>query len=188
MLGIEYARIREASPRRRATFSSGRYAARKALAQWGVQPEAIGWSPEGQPIGPSGWSISIAHTDEICLAASASRTRVLALGADIEHRDEVTEELADVIALTPERAAFLSLGIGLGELFAIKEASFKALSPSLPVLEDFSKLRLAPERHGDRLLVTVDVDGMSPSQLPPLNVALASPPLWTACICYAIDG
>lgn len=187
LLGIEQVRAQKLPARRRATFSSGRYAIRRALASCGAPQSAIGWCPEGRPLGPCGWSVSIAHTDEVCFAVCADAALFPILGADIERTDEVTEDLSDVITRPAERAAFRNMGIGLGDLFVLKEASFKALSTRLPPIEGFSSLRLAPELRGMNLRLVVDVDQIGTSRLPPLRAGLVSSTPWTACVCYADD-
>jgi enterobactin synthetase component D len=133
------ATLASAVPRRRATFAGGRLAMQAALERAGYPAPApwVARAASGAPVMPTGWVGSIAHTDEICVAAAAPDTVVGAIGVDCEAvmTDAVARSVwAQVAPELPEvderlSASPLSFAQRLTLAFAAKESLFKALHP-----------------------------------------------------------
>ena len=122
----EAARLGPMAARRRATFSSGRVAARAALAAAGCPEQAIG-DREGAPEPPAGWLLSISHTDEVAVAVACRTDAFAGLGVDVEQVARMDPRFARYIVRASDR---LPPGAGPRELtcaFALREAVFKAL-------------------------------------------------------------
>jgi 4'-phosphopantetheinyl transferase EntD len=134
-------------PKRRADFTAGRVAARRALALAGLtRPPALMVGPRGQPLWPAGWVGSIAHTLDVAVAVVARSTEVEAVGVDVEAREAPGPEVARHIA-TAQELDWLQLGLPgwrtrLGLLFSAKESLYKALFPSLGLDLDFLDVEL----------------------------------------------
>ncbi len=127
---IETARQQGMAPRRRATFSSGRVAAREALAAAGCAPEPIG-DLDGAPIPPEGWRLSISHTDAIAVAIACRHDAAEGVGVDIEQIARMDMAYRRYVVRAgdqcPEEVGPADLTRG----FALREAVFKALGPAL---------------------------------------------------------
>jgi 4'-phosphopantetheinyl transferase EntD len=114
--------------KRLATFSTGRCVARRALARVGLRRAHIGKDPFGAPTVQRGWLLSIAHTDEVAIAVAGRTRDYRYLGCDVEVRSRVTEDLIGAISSNDELQSWQEHGFGFAELFAAKEAAYKALS------------------------------------------------------------
>lgn len=136
------ARIRASAPRRQASFTAGRLAAREALRRAGlVDAQAPGMGADGLPIWPVGWLGSISHSGSVAAAIAAPVGAARLLGLDVERL--VTPEAASRLALDvmPELSPGQS-GLPLQEqvtrVFSAKEALFKALYPITRQMRGFS--------------------------------------------------
>ena len=122
----EAARLGPMAPRRRATFSSGRVAARAALAAAGCPQSAIR-EREGAPDPPRGWLVSISHTDDVAVAVACRSSAFAGIGIDVEAVARMDPRFARYVARPNDR---LPDGAGPRELtqaFAVREAIFKSL-------------------------------------------------------------
>lgn len=115
---------------RRAEFAAGRFCARRALAQLGVNQAAIPVGAHRQPVWPTTCVGSITHCAELVAAAAASSSRVCAIGIDAEvHRPlparvgravmgDEEEKAAGIVAAQPIHARTV--------IFSAKESVYKA--------------------------------------------------------------
>ena len=117
------------APRRRATYSSGRVAARNALAAAGCLPAAIG-ERVGAPVPPEGWLLSISHTDEIAVAVACRAGEAAGIGVDIEAVARMDLALRPYVVRAGDRCPADAGVEALTRGFALREAVFKALDPA----------------------------------------------------------
>jgi enterobactin synthetase component D / holo-[acyl-carrier protein] synthase len=119
--------------KRRIEFSTGRHCARRALAMLGHSPQPIRMGPDGAPVWPADVAASLSHSGGLCVVVAAPRRLVAALGCDLESIERVSTTFLPQIAKSDEIArnrkrvpdAWLPAC-----LFSIREAVFKAYSPS----------------------------------------------------------
>jgi 4'-phosphopantetheinyl transferase EntD len=113
----------------------GRAVARAALAELGVEAQAIPSGPRGAPQWPAGIVGSITHCDGYRACALAHRADLVAIGIDAELDTALPEGLIGDIALPEERRALDLLtaeepGTSWDRLlFSAKEAVYKAWFP-----------------------------------------------------------
>ncbi|WP_255435630.1 4'-phosphopantetheinyl transferase [Paracoccus sp. S1E-3] len=136
------ARIRASAPRRRASFTAGRLAARTALRRAGLaEAEAPGMDADGLPVWPAGWRGSISHGGSLAAAIAAPAGTARLIGLDIERlvTPETARRLApDVMPELPPGRSGLSLHHEVTRVFSAKEALFKALYPATRQFRAFS--------------------------------------------------
>ena len=127
----EAALARTFKGRRQVEFVGGR------LAWRALQPQGdpLGVGPRGEPLAPSGLSVSVAHKRDLALAlvgAAADGT----LGVDLEVDDRDRSSIAprvlglaelEEVARLPEGERWASVLLR----FALKEAAYKAIHPHL---------------------------------------------------------
>ncbi|MGH1412296.1 MAG: 4'-phosphopantetheinyl transferase family protein [Pelagimonas sp.] len=120
--------IAKAVPNRRAEFTGGRAAARKAMWSLGIHPAAIPMADNRAPIWPEGITGSITHADEICMAIVSEAGRYAGLGLDLEPDVAMDPDLVaevcsedDLAGVPVEDQAFLPKRV-----FSAKEAVYKA--------------------------------------------------------------
>ena len=129
----EQAAIAGAVPSRRAEFTAGRTAARRALALLGLPPHALPMAPDRAAIWPAGISGSIAHAAGIAVAVARPGAP---LGVDIEDDTGIAPDLWPIICLPAElqRLANDDTARQVKRIFCAKEAVFKAQTPTSRVL------------------------------------------------------
>ena len=123
----EAARLDGMIARRRATFSSGRVAARIALAAAGAPAGPIlqhGQAPEP----PVGWAVSISHTDDWAVAVAARADHADGLGIDIEAVARMEPSYARFVALRNDDLGERPDPATLTRAFALREAVYKAFA------------------------------------------------------------
>lgn len=137
--------------KRRAEFLSGRLCARRALARFGLPPQAIVAGAMREPLWPAGFVGSITHCDGFCGAAVAPATVLRGIGIDAEVNQWLPPELLEQVASAAEREHLRSLPEGpfpqwSSLLFSIKESIFKCWFPITHRWLDFeqAEVRLSP--------------------------------------------
>lgn len=107
-------------------FAAGRRAAAAALAAAGAADRVVPRDPDGRPRFPRGFAGSISHTNRTAVAVVAPDAT--AVGVDIESA-VISPRVARFILRWRERHTLLPPAGGYTprELFAAKEAAFKAL-------------------------------------------------------------
>ncbi len=136
------------APRRRLEFSAGRHLARRALARLGA-PAGVALPRDGDrlPCWPAGFSGSISHCDDLCVAVVTRQEA--GVGIDVERADRAVEEIAPLVCLPRERAWLEGReGFWLVTLFSLKESIYKALFPRLRQPLEFHDLLLLPGEGG----------------------------------------
>src|SRR5262249_52829756 len=115
----------------------------------------------GAPVWPEGVSGSLAHDEHTALAAVARQADYLALGVDIEPAEALPDDLIDMIATAAERSAYGEPFLRSRQLFAAKEAVYKAIYPLDGCFLDFHDIEVnletqtARTSHGRTAMVKV---------------------------------
>ncbi len=104
-------------------FAAGRRAAAAALGAAGSADRVVPREPDGRPRFPPGFAGSIAHTDRLAVAVVVPGAA--AVGVDIESA-VISPRVARFVLRATERQVLLPRYTAR-ELFAAKEAAFKAL-------------------------------------------------------------
>jgi 4'-phosphopantetheinyl transferase EntD len=127
--------IGKAVEKRRREFRTGRACARAAMAELGIQPQAIPSGLRGAPQWPTGTVGSITHCEGYRAAALARGADLLTVGIDAELDAALPDGVLGDIALPEERRALEALareepGLSWDRLlFSIKESVYKAWFP-----------------------------------------------------------
>lgn len=151
--GSEAGAITGAVPSRRAEFTTGRTAARLALAQLGHGATAIPAAPDRLPIWPTGISGSIAHSAGYAVAAVRHGA---SLGLDIEAEAGLESDLwplicnKDELDLLPIKAR----GWFVLQIFSAKEAAYKAVYPLTRKVIGFDAMTV--RLNGDRFIARLE--------------------------------
>jgi 4'-phosphopantetheinyl transferase EntD len=111
--------------------------ARALLSHGGWPAAPIPRSPTGAPAWPAGVTGSLAHDDEVAVAAVASCRDVAGLGVDVEPDLPLPDDLVERVATLLERRRYGADVLASRRLFVAKEAVFKATHPLDGVFLDF---------------------------------------------------
>jgi len=122
---------KSACAKRFREFRAGRFAARQAIERLGYDAEGgIGVGANRAPIWPSGICGSISHAGTIAVAAVAKKDQLQSLGIDIELVTRSVRSGFEIRVAHDREIHLIRVGqISLIELFAAKEAIYKAFSP-----------------------------------------------------------
>lgn len=139
--------------KRQREFSSGRHAARLALAALHPQVQQdhqkLGPIPrddERRPIWPEMHLGTISHSDQLAGALVTASAEVRGVGLDIETAGRVSDDLLERLLTARERA---SLSGDPARLFSAKEAVYKAVNPLFGRYIAFTDVEVV-ERGADR--------------------------------------
>ena len=120
-------------PARKLHFELGRQALKEALCVVGFQGDLdLARGEKGEPILPPGYCGSITHSKNTAVAAAASKSEIIGLGLDIEHKDRfLSENTNKAIAGEKEISWILAHGGNERKLMLVsaKEALYKMLYP-----------------------------------------------------------
>lgn len=149
-----------ATAKRQREFYSGRHFARKAMERAGAAPCGLGRGDLGNPLWPAGYLGSITHGQHWAAAIAVKNDRIVGLGIDLlEHPEDVTSDLSDVIVSEAENAmlsqqfpTFPPTGLA----FSLKESVVKAVSVSCGRFLELLEIRLT-HSHGT---LTAQVSGI----------------------------
>ncbi|QCW51331.1 4'-phosphopantetheinyl transferase superfamily protein [Nocardioides dongxiaopingii] len=130
---VEAGLVREAGPARRAQFAVGRRLARAALAASGSDVVALGADHLGAPRWPAGRVGSISHLPDLAVAVVARAADHRGVGVDVAPAAPLPPEEAAVLLGDDEQRAVVAVtgGVGPTVAFAVKEATYKAVHPTL---------------------------------------------------------
>jgi 4'-phosphopantetheinyl transferase EntD len=155
--------IGRAVEKRQREFRTGRACARAALAELGVEAQAIPSGPRGAPQWPAGIAGSITHCDGYRACAVGREADLITIGIDAEPDAPLPDGVIGDIALPEERLALEALaaeepGVNWDRLlFSAKEAVYKAWFPLAERWLGFEDARVEIDREGGsfsaRLLV-----------------------------------
>ena len=151
---------------RRRSFTMGRYAAHCALELLDADRGPILRGDLGQPMWPPGVVGSITHAGDQVAAAVARLESSSGIGLDMEQHGRYFPELVSYIAFGSERERLEDLSElarpkATIELFAAKEALYKAFFPRVGEFFGFSAAEITPAGPGSflaRLLHDLDPD------------------------------
>ncbi len=127
--------VARAVEKRRREFTTGRACARRALAELGVEQQAIPTGPRGAPQWPGGIVGSITHCEGFRAGVAARQTELATIGIDAEVDAPLPDGLLADIALPEERGRLEALARQAPEvpwdrlLFSAKESVYKAWFP-----------------------------------------------------------
>lgn len=133
-------------------FEAGRRAGAAALAATGAADRIVPRDPDGRPRFPRGFAGSIAHTDRLAVALVVPGA--VAAGVDIESA-AISPRVARFVLRERERRMLLPPAgeYTPRELFAAKEAAFKALYDT-GKLNDFLFWRIELSQSDDALIAS----------------------------------
>ncbi len=160
-----------AAVRRRADFTAGRMAARQALEGLGLSPSPVTRGTAGEPVWPAGVVGSITHAADWALALVARSASSGGVGIDLESSSRFFSDLVDEIAFDDERDRLYEFGgdrlrHAAVELFAIKEAIYKAFYPRVREFFGFGAVRVVPTVSGHEAVFTSTLDAAYPPDRP----------------------
>jgi len=131
-------------------FSTGRYLARCAMTDLGAAPCAVPRAEDRSPVWPADLVGSITHAGDVAVAGVAEARSLLGLGIDLEDAGRVVENLFPKLFTAAELAGFAAADARLpGLLFSAKEATYKAVHPSVGKFIGFKEVEVTvnwPER------------------------------------------
>lgn len=136
---------------RRNTYSTGRFCAKKALAEINISASdyfnGLIRQTDGSVAWPAGAIGSISHTNDWAVAAVApSGGNLVSLGIDLEQIDRVDKDVLRLIATEQERTtleSMVELRWGRVALFSIKESIYKCLRPIFGEFIRFKDVQIA---------------------------------------------
>ena len=128
LLADENATLPTRNPVRRRASGAARIAARELLKTHGKDDFAILRGSSGEPIWPAGIVGSLAHDDDMAVAAVASSADFLSVGIDVEPAIALPDDIATLVKQPGDR---LPEGAADADriLFCAKEAVYKAAYP-----------------------------------------------------------
>lgn len=134
--------IKTASKLRRKEFMCGRIAAHAALLGAGQEPAAtITNCPDGNPTAPTGFLLSISHSESQAVAVAAPSAKYLSVGVDIQESSTVSPSTLAVIA--SNALPFAGSGSDWPTAwFSAQEAAFKAFQPLTPLCRSLNKVQM----------------------------------------------
>jgi 4'-phosphopantetheinyl transferase EntD len=123
----EMNQIASAVERRRLEFARGRNCARAALRRLGVPDAPLLSGSQREPLWPAAVVGSITHTEGLCVAAVALRSRYAGVGIDVELDAPLLPQLAERVASEAEMSSLTSMPNLLAArlVFSAKEAFYK---------------------------------------------------------------
>ncbi|MGV9311626.1 4'-phosphopantetheinyl transferase family protein [Streptomyces sp. NPDC003691] len=135
LLAEEEPLVRDAVPKRRSEFTTGRHCARRALAGLGIAERPLLRGPRGEPLWPEAVAGSITHCAGYRAAAVARTEDVVSLGIDAEPNEALPAGVLEAVALPEEQIRIEELlrsrpGVRWDRLlFSAKECIYKTWYP-----------------------------------------------------------
>jgi 4'-phosphopantetheinyl transferase EntD len=123
----EASQMASAVERRRLEFARGRFCARAALRRLGVPDAPLLSGSQREPLWPAQVVGSITHTQGLCVAAVALRSRYAGVGIDVELDEPLTPAVAERVASDAETSSLGAMPELLAArlVFSAKEAFYK---------------------------------------------------------------
>jgi 4'-phosphopantetheinyl transferase EntD len=113
----------------RRQSAAARCVARDLMSRMGLPQAPILKAPSGVPIWPAGLKGSLAHDDEIAVAAITDDKRISSVGIDIEPALPLPADIIDMVATASEQRIYSESLLKSRKLFVAKEATYKAVFP-----------------------------------------------------------
>jgi 4'-phosphopantetheinyl transferase EntD len=131
----EVARVRRAS-------GAARIVARRLLMQLGYPDTQVPKGPGGEPVWPAGVVGSLAHDEEIAVAAVGLQRDFASIGVDVEPAEALPADMLALVATPRERRMIDDDLLQARLLFAAKESVYKAVYPLDRVFLEFGDIEL----------------------------------------------
>ncbi len=135
----------------RRQSGAARVVARRLLSSLNYNDVAITKTSFGAPVWPAGIVGSLAHEERVAVAAVARKADFLAIGVDIEPSEELPDNLVEIIATTAEQSLYGQSFLRSRQLFAAKEAVYKAIYPLDQHFLDFHDIEVHLEQQVARV-------------------------------------
>ncbi|TPN13626.1 4'-phosphopantetheinyl transferase superfamily protein [Mesorhizobium sp. B2-3-3] len=116
-------------PAMRRASGAARWIAHGLLTEIGMGDVAIPRAPTGAPVWPAGITGSLAHDDEMAVAAVAPVGRVASLGIDVEPAQPLPDDILAIVSTEADRMGTADRRLAGRILFCAKEAVYKAAYP-----------------------------------------------------------
>ncbi|MFD1984042.1 4'-phosphopantetheinyl transferase [Mesorhizobium newzealandense] len=116
-------------PAMRRASGAARWIAHGLLADVGVNDFAILRAPSGTPVWPDGITGSLAHDDDMAVAAVAHVAHIASLGIDVEPAQPLPDDILALVATRADRTDTADRHLAGRILFCAKEAVYKAAYP-----------------------------------------------------------
>ena len=129
-------------PAARRASGAVRIVARALLAQLGHPDAQVPKGATGQPIWPAGVVGSLAHDDEVAVAAVGLRRDFASIGIDVEPSSALPSGMLALIATPREHRVVDGDLVRARLLFAAKEAVYKAVYPVDALFLEFSDIEV----------------------------------------------
>jgi 4'-phosphopantetheinyl transferase EntD len=126
----------------RRASGAARIVARQLLAQLGYPRVALPRGASGAPVWPEGVSGSLAHDDEVAVAAVGMHRDFIAVGIDVEPAVALPPGMLALIATPQELRGSAGDPLRGKLLFAAKEAVYKAVYPLDRVFLEFRDIEV----------------------------------------------
>ena len=138
----EAASISSSIAKVRRASGAARIVARGLLGQLGLPEAQVPKGAGGEPIWPAGVSGSLAHDDEIAVAAVAWQRDFTSIGIDVEPAGALPSAMLALVATPGERRMIADDLLQAKLLFAAKEAVYKAVYPLDRVFLEFGDIEV----------------------------------------------
>ncbi|TIN28617.1 MAG: 4'-phosphopantetheinyl transferase superfamily protein [Mesorhizobium sp.] len=116
-------------PAMRRASGAARWIAHGLLTALGVSDVAILRTPAGAPVWPDGITGSLAHDDDMAVAAVAPVGHISSLGIDVEPAQPLPDDILALVTTPADRTDAADRHLAGRILFAAKEAVYKAVYP-----------------------------------------------------------
>ena len=116
-------------PAMRRASGAARWIAHRLLADIGITDVAIPRAPSGAPLWPEGTIGSLAHDDDMAVAAVAPVGRIVSLGIDVEPAEPLPDDIFAIVATGADQTGAAGRRLAGRILFCAKEAVYKAAYP-----------------------------------------------------------
>ncbi|WP_280824453.1 4'-phosphopantetheinyl transferase family protein [Pseudaminobacter soli (ex Li et al. 2025)] len=114
----------------RRASGAARWVARGLLADFRINDFAILREPSGAPVWPMGITGSLAHDDEMAVAAVAPVSQIRSLGIDVEPAEPLSDDISALVTIDADVASVaIDPRLAGRLLFSAKEAVYKAVYP-----------------------------------------------------------
>ena len=164
--GSEARAVARAVPRRQREFSTGRAAARAALARMGAAGSVILVGAHREPLWPHGFVGSITHEDELCIVVACREEAARGIGVDITSSDPLEVPLRSVVspegAPEPPSAGGATSPDPYKVAFSAKEALYKAIFPLVRRFVGFEEVSIRIDARSQRWWSTSDSEDVRP--------------------------
>lgn len=116
-------------PAMRRASGAARWIAHGLLAELGIDDFAVLRTSSGAPAWPDGMTGSLAHDDEMAVAAMAPLSRIGSLGIDVEPAIPLPPDILALVATAADKMDAADRHLAGRILFSAKEAVYKSVFP-----------------------------------------------------------